>query len=97
MNLDIESVYNEMPNFQSHDEARQWFKNHLHDRIALRGSDIIDGKMIYFYHLIKSPQEYQQYMESFSRPDDHDITNAETFESYSTIEISEDGAVNFLP
>ncbi|MDG5786785.1 hypothetical protein QA612_04720 [Evansella sp. AB-P1] len=94
MDIDITTISNEMPDFINHDEARQWFKKQFHERFALRNTDTIDGKTIYFYHIIKDLDQYQHYMESFSREEGHEFTNPDTFKSYSTVEITEDGDIS---
>lgn len=95
MNFDIISLNNEMPNFVNHDQARVWFKEHFDQRFSLMDMQESEGKKVFYYHIIKDPEKYQQYMESFAKPVKHEITNMETFESYSTVEISEDGDINF--
>ncbi|MRH44554.1 hypothetical protein GH741_18065 [Aquibacillus halophilus] len=94
MNFDLASISDQMPDFENHDQARVWFKDQFSDRFSLTNSNVIDGKKVYFYHIIKNPEVYHQYMESFAKPVKHDITNMETFESYSTVEISEDGEIS---
>jgi len=97
MNQDFDIDYDQMPDFKTHDEARTWFKNLFGDRFLLRSTDMKDGKREYMYHLVKDPEVYQPYMESFSHVVKHEITNMEVFKSYTTIEIAEDGHIHFLP
>ncbi|MBB5172491.1 hypothetical protein [Texcoconibacillus texcoconensis] len=97
MDIDITSLSQDMPDFHNHEEAREWFKNQFHERFSLRSSDDEDGKKVYYYHLIKHPDQYEQYMESFAKEQEgHEITNMETFESYSTVQITEDGDIHFI-
>ncbi len=56
-----------------------------------------DGQRVNMYHLVKNSEVYQPYMESFSHPVKHEITNMDVFNSYKTIEITDNGAVQFLP
>jgi hypothetical protein len=95
MNQDFTIDREQMPDFKNHEEARAWFKNLFGDRFLLRMTEMRDGKRVNFYHLVKDPDVYQPYMESFASEVQHEITNAETFKSYSTIEIEEDGTVHF--
>jgi hypothetical protein len=95
MNFDITSIYNNMPDFQSHSEARSWFKEQFGDRFLLRNSDEFEGERVYYYHLVKNPEVYEEYMETLSNDAGPEITSMEPFESYSTIEISEDGGISF--
>ncbi|MET3696882.1 hypothetical protein SAMN05877753_101543 [Bacillus oleivorans] len=93
---EITSFFDQMPEFDNHEEARSWLKGQFHDKCLFRGSDTIDGKQVYFYHLVKNPELYQHYMESFAspRPEEHEITNMQTFESYNTLVITEDGEIS---
>jgi hypothetical protein len=84
-----------IPSFSNHEEAREWFKEQFGDRFLLRMTDMKDGKRVNFYHLVKEPEVYQPYMESFASSVKHEITNMEVFKSYSTIEIDENGHVEF--
>lgn len=85
MNFDLTTISSEMPGFDNHIQARDWFKNQFDERFTLKASDLVEGKKVYTYHLIKNTEQYQQYMESFAKPVKHEITNADTFESYSTV------------
>ncbi|WP_010677559.1 hypothetical protein [Bacillus timonensis] len=94
MNIDVTSIYDNMPEFNNHMEARDWFKNQFPDRFFLRTHSDSEGKMTYFYHIVKDPETYQRYMESFASEEKREITEMSTFESYTTVEISEDGDVS---
>lgn len=95
MNFDLTSISEQMPDFESHSEAREWFNSQFPGRFLLRNEDTLNGKRVYFYHVVKDPDVYQQYMESFAKQEGHEITNPHTFESYSTVEINEDGDISF--
>ncbi|WP_462413350.1 hypothetical protein [Neobacillus sp. Marseille-QA0830] len=97
MDQNFSVEHDQMPKFRSHEEARSWFKEQFGNRFLLRMTNNEDGKRIYFYHLVKDPNVYKPYMESFSSSVKHEITNFDTFKSYSTIEISENGEVVFQP
>jgi hypothetical protein len=97
MNQDFTIEYDQIPKFQNHEDARAWFKDLYGDRFLLRTTDMRDGKRVNMYHLVKDPEVYQPYMESFSHIDKHEITNMDVFKSYKTIEITEDGIIQFLP
>lgn len=94
MNVDINEITNHMPDFTSHEDARSWFKEQFHDHFLLRSIDEINGERVFFYHIVKNSESYQQYMETFAKPGNHEITSMAPFESYSTVEISEDGNVS---
>jgi hypothetical protein len=95
VNQDFTINHEQMPNFTNHEEARAWFKGQFGDRFLLRMTDMKDGKRVNFYHLVKDPEVYQPYMESFASLVKHEITNMDVFKSYSTIEIDEGGNVRF--
>ncbi|MED4223841.1 hypothetical protein [Neobacillus cucumis] len=95
MNQDFTINHEQIPNFKSHDEARTYLKNLYGDRFLLRLTEMRDGKRVNMYHLVKDPEVYQPYMESFSHDVKHDITNIDVFKSYNTIEIDENGHVRF--
>ena len=95
MNVDATTIAENMPKFISHEDARSWFKKQFQDHFLLRSHDVIAGKKVYFYHIVKDTESYQQYMQSFAKPGKHEITSIAPFESYSTVEISEDGKVSF--
>ena len=94
MNLDLTTINDSMLDFRNHEEARSWFKSLFQERFLFRTYDKIDGKMLYYYHIVKNPETYQQYMQSLASEVKQENTNMETFESYSTVEINEEGEVS---
>lgn len=94
MNIDFTTIYNEMPDFTNHEKAKEWFQGQFGDRFVLKNSDVVEGKKVYYYHVVKNQEAYQEYMEMLSNEETTNITN-EPFESYSTIEITEDGGISF--
>lgn len=95
MNMDLQSIFEHLPDFNSHDEAREWFKGHYQDRFLLRNSDVMEGQRVFYYHIVKDPDTYREYMESLSSEVEKEYSSTEPFESYSTVEISENGDVSF--
>ncbi|MFC0557600.1 hypothetical protein [Halalkalibacter alkalisediminis] len=95
MDIDFKTIYNQMPDFTNHQEASDWFIGQFGNRFVLKNSDVIDDEKVYYYHVVKNPEVYQAYMESLSNEEGSHITSMEPFESYSTIEISEDGGISF--
>lgn len=98
MNQNVNHDPTEIPSFKSHDEARDWFKGQYGNDFLLRSTDVDNGRKVMYYHLVKNPDMYQSYMESFAATDaaQHEITNMGVFKSYSTITIDEDGQVKFI-
>ncbi len=95
MSVDWTIINERLPDFKSHEEARACFKEKFEDRFLLRSVDVIEGKRVYFYHLIKDLDEYQEYMESLISSVKQETTTVKPFESYSTVEINEDGVISF--
>jgi len=93
MNQNFTIDPNQIPKFTGHEEAREWFKGQFGDRFLLRMTDMKDGRRVNFYHLVKNPEVYKPYMESFASVVQHEITNMDVFKSYTTIEIDENGNV----
>ncbi|ARK29626.1 hypothetical protein [Halalkalibacter krulwichiae] len=94
MKIDLTTIYDQMPDFRSHEEAQSWFKSLFSDRFVLKDSDVIEGEKVYYYHLIKDYDAYQEYIENLSSSTE-EITTVEPFKSYSTVEISEHGGISF--
>lgn len=92
--MEIEKVTRKMPTFQNHEEAKQWFRNHFHENFLIRCSDAFYGKKMYVYHIVKNKTLYHNYMRSFAEPKRPTIKNMDTFECYSTVEISDNGEVH---
>lgn len=95
MNINPSEIFDQMPDFNSHEEARSWFKSKFNDQMILKMTDVADGKRIFYYHLIKDEETYQEYMTAINKEEGVNITSTKPFESYSTIEITEDGDVSF--
>ncbi|MCH1627135.1 hypothetical protein [Fredinandcohnia quinoae] len=95
MDNDQHFISERMPNFNNHEEAREWFKEQFDNKFLFRSINEDEGKKTFFYHIVKNPEVYNQYMRNFASPFEHEITNMKTFESYTTVEINEDGEVNF--
>jgi hypothetical protein len=92
--MDLLKLEEEMPNFENHEQAKQWFKNIYHNYFIIRSSNTWAGKKTYLYHIVRDLNLYQQYMRSFANPVRREITNMKTFDSYSTVEITDNGDVN---
>lgn len=94
MNIDFTTIYEKMPDFRSHNEARDWFKDQFGERFKFKNEDVIEGEKVYYYHVVKNQEIYEGFMENLTI-EEADITSMKPFESYSTIEISEDGGISF--
>lgn len=84
----------ELPDFQSHTDARKWFKKRFGDNFVLTDSQIIDGEKIYFYHLIIDRTAYESGMKKLS--EEGYVSGMDLPMSYHPIEISETGLVHIV-
>ncbi|GAE32529.1 hypothetical protein [Halalkalibacter hemicellulosilyticus] len=94
MELNLLELYEEMPDFHNHNEASLWFHKQFPNNIQFKEIDTINGTKVYYYHIIKDRKTYEEYMQSLKEPLEHTIISNEPFNSYSTVEISEDGGVS---
>ncbi|RFU64954.1 hypothetical protein [Peribacillus glennii] len=94
MEIRIENLMQELPEFDTHDEAKAWFEEKYQDRFVLGSTDIMEGTKVYYYHLVKEPNEYRDYMANVSNGSDEGIESMQPFYSYSTIEIAENGGIS---
>ncbi|HAQ07298.1 MAG TPA: hypothetical protein DCR24_07185 [Bacillus bacterium] len=94
MNLDINELVSRMPDFRSHEEASAWFSSEFGGQFVQKDHDVSEGKNVYYYHVIKNHEAYDRYMAYLMGEGKLDMGSMEPFESYSTIEISEDGDVS---
>lgn len=94
-----------IPNFNSHDEARKWFKSKYADSFMLIGSEQIGDRKCYFYYLILDKDAFNAGRESFAERtslndlflNNNFISNARHYLfSYQSIEIFEDGSVHII-
>ncbi|WP_421384946.1 hypothetical protein ACOJQI_09290 [Bacillus salacetis] len=92
MDINIEQLAKEMPEFRSHQEASEWFGDKFQGQFVFKGKDMIDDVPAYFYHIVKDVNSYNRYMNALSE-EDSTIDSMSTFYSYTTVVISEDGDV----
>lgn len=92
--MDLELLTRNLPTFKDHYEAKKWFKDPFRENFLIRCSEDLQGNKIYCYHIVKNKVLYQNYMMSFADQRRQMITDMATFESYSTVEISENGEVS---
>lgn len=92
-----------LPQFNSHLEAREYFKSIYGEKFQMQDSKEYSGEKIYFYHLIL---DMNQYLESVKEISKQQIKSlqwtkegcvAERYMfSYQPIEISESGDVHII-
>jgi hypothetical protein len=92
MNINIEQLAKEMPEFNNHQEARDWFGEKFQGQFIFKEKDIIDDTPTYFYHIVKDTNNYNRYMNALSQ-EDSTIDSMNTFYSYTTVSITESGDV----
>lgn len=83
-----------LPEFKSHDEAREYFKKKHGSDFMMIGSDEIDGEKIYYYALILNREEYNKGMERLERTGYAD--GLSLLNSYQKIEIWENGNIHMI-
>lgn len=85
----------EIPEFGSHYEARQWFKNKYGEDFFLVSSESIDkGKRRHIYNLVLDRKTYDRSMEELLGGVMRDAQKL--LESYQTIEITDGGGVHIV-
>lgn len=92
-----------LPKFNTHLEAREYFKSIYGERFQMQDSQECSGEKIYFYHLIL---DMNQYLESVNEISEQQIKSLQWTEegcladrymfSYQPIEISETGNVHII-
>ncbi|WP_062049876.1 hypothetical protein [Bacillus sp. JCM 19034] len=93
MEINLVELYKEMPDFDNHHEASLWFHKQFPNHVQFKEMDTINGTKVYYYHIIKDREAYEDYMQSLDSIE-YDILSDKPFRSYSTVEISEDGGVS---
>jgi hypothetical protein len=94
LDMDINELASSMPEFNSHDEGREWFSNRFGSQFLYKDEGFSEGKHVFFYHIVKNQDAYDRYMASLTSAGKMEIHNMEPFESYTTVEIIEDGNVS---
>lgn len=83
-----------LPSFNSHVEARNWFKEKYGKDFMMVGSELISEEIIYFYHLVLNRDVYDREMEKLRRGEPSigdDLMN-----SYQIVEVFENGAIHIV-
>ena len=84
-----------LPKFNSHDEARIFFKGKYGDDFQMTGSDTFDDEKIYFYKLILDRKTHQEMHKELRRNGFCGMTKERMFCTQS-IQIMEDGGVHIV-
>lgn len=92
MDINIEQLAEEMPEFENHQEASEWFGNRFQGQFIFKEKDTLNGIPTYFYHIIKDVNNYNRYMNALSQ-EESEIEAAQSFYSYTTVSITDDGDV----
>lgn len=83
-----------LPNFKSHKEAREYFKNIYGDSFQMTDSGFIDGMKIYFYKLILNSDVFWNGVKELKEKGF--VSGVEFVLSSQEIEIWEDGRIHIL-
>ena len=84
----------ELPDFSSHEEARDYFKNTYGEQFVMVSSHVIDETKVYFYALPLNPSVFKDGQEQIQQGEF--VLGLEYLESYQSIEIFEDGRVHII-
>ena len=83
-----------IPEFHSHDEARNWFKDKYGDRFMMTGSQDLEEGKVYFYHLILDEDKYKEFNRKL-REDGHS-SDMELMFSYQSVELFSNGRIHLI-
>lgn len=89
----------QIPEFNSHDEARAYFKEKYGNKFIMIDSTVIDGMKLYFYDLVVNEEAYLLMQEKKRQSPimlDVDTITEEMFFSSQRIEIFENGRIHIL-
>ena len=84
----------ELPDFSSHEEARNYFKNTYGEQFVMVSSHVIDGTKVYFYALSLNPSVFKDGQKKIQQGEF--VLGLEYLESYQSIEIFEDGRIHII-
>ena len=84
-----------LPAFDSHENAREYFKDKYGDNFVMADSKIIGNDKIYFYHLILDSQRYYDGFNKL-REDSIIVDSLDFMNSYQTVELFEDGRIHVI-
>lgn len=85
----------EIPDFTSHELAREYFKNKYGNQFILMSSEVIGDQKVYFYSLLLDQKVFEdgqkQMLKDGFMADALDFMN-----SYQPVEIFEDGGIHII-
>lgn len=84
----------QLPEFQSHDEARTYFKNDFGSNFQLNNSEEIDEEKVYFYYLIVHKENFYKFQKEMRK--NGYSSGTEGMMSYHSVEIWDDGRVHIV-
>jgi len=85
----------EFPKFDSHENARKFFKNKYGDSFVMANSEVINDEKIYFYNLILDRKNYFGGFKKLEK-DGIIVDSLNFMNSYQPIEIWEDGRIHII-
>ena len=83
-----------LPDFDSHEEARNWFKEKYGKDFMMVDSELISEEIIYFYHLILNRDVYEREMEKLRKGEPS--VGTDLMNSYQVVEIFEGGNIHIV-
>lgn len=83
-----------IPQFDSHEEAREWFKARYGDAFMMTDSEYIGGQKCYFYYLILDPEAFHKGQKEMQ--ENGYSAGLAFMKSYQSIQIMQDGSVHIV-
>lgn len=84
----------ELPNFSSHEQARNYFKSTYGEHFVMMSSEIINDKKVYFYGLLLNPETFYDGQKKVSQGEP--VIGLAMMNSYEPVEIFEDGRIHII-
>lgn len=84
----------ELPSFNSHEEARAYFKERYGTDFIMVGSETMMGEMCYFYYILLDRDAFEEGTRKI-QAGIHDAS-LEYLESHQPVQISADGSVHIV-
>lgn len=84
----------ELPDFSTHEEARNYFKNKYGERFVMVSSDVIDKMNVHFYAVVLNPSVFEDGQKKVRQGEY--VFGEKYLESYQSIEIFEDGRIHII-
>lgn len=85
----------EIPEFTSHELAREYFKNRYGNHFVMMSSEVIGNQKVYFYSLILNRKVFEDGQKQMIK-DGFMFDALDFMNSYQPVEIFEDGRIHII-